>query len=289
MNLTKIFVICVLVSLVSACGTGEFFIKRAVNNLQDDVASEFKSFADFDQKQEQQIDDIAQQVDTWIRTNRLPALYRELEKMAQDIQNNSQISEETWLSTVSLLEQPMNLIEQDDVVESIATFAYNMTEVQASQTIEKLQKDYLKELKEQKEVTLESQNKKLAKGFKVVFAELGIKRSKAQINQAKTMLTQRKSHIDLDNQEDERNHNTFIRLIAERQMQQADYLSKFNQAWQTAERGAKHQAPELWEHNAKVAFDVLNYLLNDLNPEQRKTAASKIRDYADLFKELSTG
>lgn len=285
----KILITCVFVSLLSACGTGEFFIKRAVNNLQDDVAKEFKRYADFDPEQEQQIDYIAQKVDSWARTNRLPVLYGELEKMAQDIESSSQISDATWSSTVSFLESPLNLREQDGVVESIAETVFSMTEVQASQAIEKMQKDYVKTLKEQKKVTLESQNKKLVRGFKIVFSELGIKRSKAQIAQARTMLAQRKSHIDLDNQASERDHNTFLGLVAGRQMERADYIEKFGQAWKTAEQGAKHQAPELWDHNAQVAFDVVNYLLEDLSQEQRQTAARKIRDYADLFKELANG
>jgi len=287
MNQIKIFILCLTVSLLSACGTGEFFIKRAVNGLQDDVADEFKNFADFNQDQERDIDLIAQQIDTWVRTDRLPTLYAELEKIARDIEDNSKVSDATWATTVAFLERPMNLAERNEVIIGIANVAHSMNDEQTKQATKKLQKERLATLKEQRKLTLEKQNKKLAKGFKVVFRELGVSRTKEQLMRAKSMLAQRKSHIELDAQATEQDYETFINLIRNQQLTKTEYLSKFSQAWETAERGAKHQAPELWEHNAKVALDILNYLLSDLNQDQRNTAAMKIRDYANLFKELS--
>ena len=287
MNIIKILIASIIISMLSACGTGEFFIKRAVNGLQDDVADEFKSYADFDKSQERQIDDIAQQVDAWVRGDRLPVLYTQLGKIAQDIEDSSQISEQTWAPTISFLERPMNLASQRSAVEAIAKVAHSMTDEQARQAIKRLEKDYQKTLKEQRKVTLKKQNKKLAKGFKVVFSELGISRSKAQLSKAKSMLAQRKSHIDLDNQATGRDYDTFIKLVRNRGIDQADYIAAFMEAWETAERGAKHKAPELWEHNAKVAVDVLNYLLSDLDMQQRQTAAKKIGKYIALFKQLS--
>jgi len=287
MNVAKLITTCLVLSLLSACGMGKFFIKRAVNGVESDVAKEFKSYADFDQNQKQQIDDIARQVDAWVRTDRLKIVYRELEKIAGDIEQNSQISELTWSSTIALIERPMNLATQTEVVEGIAKVVHSMSDQQAEQAITKLEKEYSKALKKKDKQTLEKQNKNLAKGFKLVFSELGVSRSKAQMAQAKIMLAQRKSHIELDKQAALQDRNAILELARSRQTNVDDYINRFRQAWISAERGAKHRAPELWNHNAEIAFEVLNYLLSDLNEDQRQTAASNIRSYADLFRELS--
>ena len=287
MKLTKIIIVCLILSFLSACGMGKFFIKRAINNIESDVAKEFKSYADFDQNQKQQIDDVARQVDAWVRTDRLKIIYREFEKIADDIEQNSQISDQTWSSAIALIERPMNLATQTEVVEGIAKVVHSMSDQQAEQAIASLEKEYSKALKKKDKQTLEKQNKKLAKGFKLVFSELGVSRSKAQIAQAKIMLAQRKSHIELDKQAALQNRNAILELARSRQTDLDDYVSKFRQAWISAERGAKHRAPELWSHNAEIAFEVLNYLLSDLSEDQRQTAASNIRSYADLFRELS--
>jgi len=287
MKIIRLFSLCLVLSLLTACGTGEFFIKRAVNGLQDDVADEFKDYADFSDAQERQIDQIAQEVDTWMRRSRLPVLYGELEKMAQDIDQEGQLSVDTWESTVAFLERPLDLSEQTNTVTHIAELAYSMTEEQAEQAIKKLEKDYRKRVKEDLKNTVKKQNKRMARALKILFSELGIGRSKAQLQQAKLMLSARKSHLDLERQAAERDHQTFVNLLRERQLPKQDYLAKFTQAWNVGERGARDQAPQLWQHNAQVAFEVMNFLLSDIDQAQRAIAARKIRNYAALFQRLS--
>jgi len=288
MNLViKFTLVCMTICSLSACGAGEFFIKRAVNSMQNDVANKLKSYADFNQTQEQKIEVIAHQIDTWVRTKRLPLLYNELEKLASDIEQNSQISNRTWNSTSVLLERPMHLASQGKIVENIATMIFNMSDSQRKQALQKLQEDRNKAIREQQKITLKKQNKKFVKGLKIVFSDLGISRTKTQMTQVKTMLAKRKSHIELDNQARERDYLTFVELINNTQTDRSRFITLFSQAWGRAEQGAKQMKPELWEHNANLARDVLNYLLSDLDQKQRKTAAKKIRGYADLFKDLS--
>ncbi|MGK0439313.1 MAG: hypothetical protein ACJATK_002272 [Paracoccaceae bacterium] len=284
-NMIKLIAIGLLLCLLSACGTGEFFIKRGVNGLQQDVADEFKSYADFDESQKKQIDLIAEQLDDWVRADRLPLLYTELEKMADDIQRNASISRDTWQSTLAFLEQPMNLAAQDELIREIAQLVYGMTDQQAEDTLEKLQKEYRETQKDEAKETLEKRNKTLARGIKIVFSDLAISRSKAQLKQAKEMLAQRQSHIKLEHQESAKNYATFAGLIQDRQRE--SFFEDFESAWAEAERGPKDWAPDQWQYNAKIIFDMLNYLLGDLDQEQRDTASAKIRRYAALFKRLS--
>lgn len=274
-----------MLCLLSACGTGEFFIKRGVNGLQQNVADEFKSFADFDQSQEQKIDIIAEQIDDWVRSDRLAILVTELEKMAGDIQRSASVSPETWQSTLIFLEQPMNLASQDSIVKEIAKVVYSMTDQQAEDALEKLQKDYSEAQKEEAKETLEKRNKKLARGIKIVFSDLGIGRSKAQLKQAKEMLAQRQSSIELEHQESANNYAIFVELIENRKREL--FIDDFVLAWAEAERGPKKRAPEQWQNNTEIIFHTLNYLLSDLDQQERDTASANIRSYAGLFRALS--
>ena len=281
----RLTVLGLLLCLLSACGTGEFFIKRGVNGLQQDVADEFNSYADFDESQEQRIDLIAEQLDAWVRAERLPILVAELEKIADDIQRNASVSRETWQTTLAFLEQPMNLASQDELIKEIAQVVYSMTDQQAEHTLEKLQKDYRETRKNEAKETLEKRNKKLARGIKIVFSDLGISRSRVQLKQAREMLAQRQSDIELEHQASAKNYATFVELIQNRQRE--SFFEDFETAWATAERGPKDWAPDRWQYNAKIIFDMLNYLLSDLDQEQRDTASVKIRRYAALFRVLS--
>jgi hypothetical protein len=281
----RLTLIGLLLGLLSACGTGDFFIKRGVNGLQQNVADEFKSFADFDQSQEQKIDLIAEQIDDWVRSDRLAILVTELEKMAGDIQRSASVSRETWQSTLVFLEQPMTLASQDSIVKEIATVVYGMTDQQSEDALEKLQKDYSEAQKEEAKETLEKRNKKLARGIKIVFSDLGISRSKAQLKQAKEMLAQRQSSIELEHQESANNYAIFVELIENRQREL--FIDDFVLAWAEAERGPKKRAPEQWQNNTEIIFHTLNYLLSDLDQDQRDTASANIRSYAGLFRALS--
>lgn len=281
----KLAVIGLLLCMLSACGTGEFFIKREINGLQENVADEFNSYADLDEAQEQSIDLIAEQFDSWVRTKRLPILYTELEKMADDIQDNSSISTETWQTTLAFLEQPLDLALQGELIRDIAKVVNSMTDEQAKDTLKKLQKDYRELQKEQAKETLEKRNKKLVRGLKILFSDLDIGLSRAQLNQAKEMLAKRQSNIELEHQASAKNYADFVSLIQNRQSE--SFFIDFEQAWIVAEQGSKDRAPDRWEHNAELIFNMLNYLLSDLDQDERDDASVKIRRYATLFRTLS--
>lgn len=274
-------------ALLSACGVGKFYIQRSVNSVEDDIANEFKSFARFNQTQEQQIDEIAKQSTVWIKTDRLVRLQSELENIADDIEKGSAISEKTWGSTIAFLERPLTMSSIPGVVEEIAQLTYGLSAEQAQEVIKKLQKDHNTALKQYRKNTLDDQNRKLARALKIVFAEMDISRTKAQMNQAREMLRQRQSHIALDWQEEQANHLRFVNLLQDRTQPKSEYLEDFSQAWLQAEKGAKYLAPQKWQHNAQVAYSVINYLLNDLNEIERKSAAENVREYGQLFGELS--
>lgn len=287
MNIPKILLLVFVPLLLSACGTGKFFIERGIKGMERDISDGFKDYADFNDVQEAEIDFIAKSTADWVKSDRLAKLSSELELIASDLELDAIIRKSTWDSTVAFIERPITMSKVPGLVERIAKLCHGLTEEQASNVLKKLKKDHAEQAEEQSEQTLEKQNRKFARALKIVFAEMGISRSKTQLKMAKEMLKQRQSHIDLQWQEELRNHAEFVSLIKNRSIEQGEYVARFTASWAKAEQGAKHLAPEKWENNAKVAHQVINYLLEDLSSDQRVTAALNIREYAELFTELS--
>jgi len=287
MNALKIIVVSFLLLTLSACGVGEFLVKRTVNKFERDAANDLKSYADFDSQQEQQLEQIASELNRWLRLNRLPVVTAQLELIASDIETHSQIQNTTWSSVVDLLSRPVNLSEQEGLVTDIATLVHDLSREQAEDVVAKFTKEHNKRLAEDRKLSVEKQNKKVVRTLKILFSELGISRSRAQLKQAREIVAQRYDRsrdIELQAQE---SHRIFVALILNRSINLKDYVSDFSNAWRVAEAGSKHRSPDTWEHNVQITQDVLNYLLADLSAEQRARAASKIRVYADIFSDLS--
>lgn len=287
MKISRIFILLALLLSLSACGVGQFFIKRSVMGLEKDIASEFKSFASFSDAQETEIDRVANLSATWLRSSRLPVLQSELEKLASDIETNARLDEQNWRSFVVFLEDPFVLDQAPKVLTLISKVSYEMTDEQSQAAVIKLTKNYRKESRELAKQTPEKQLDDLMSGIKTVFKELGIARSKQQLKEAKSGLVQRISYIDFHREKSQQQFQAFSALFSTARGSEADFNQQFMQAWEIVGANPRKRMPEEWKHNFEVSYSVMNGLLNDLNQEQKLKSAKKIRQYADLFGELS--
>ncbi len=277
----------VLLLTLSACGVGQFLIKRSVLSLESDIAKEFKSYARFNEQQEQQIDQIAAMAARWVRSERLPILSNELEKLALNIESDGQVSESNWRTFTLFMEDPFELSEASDLIDSMANVVFGMDEDQISQALKKIKKEYAKESRELAKRTADDEIDDIADALKTIFAELGIKRSREQLKQARLALAERKSYLAFDMKSDDEQYQRFSALLASRGDSKADFIRRFKQAWFDSDRSPKEMMPSDWEHNFMLSHSVMNTLMTDLNSEQRAKSASKIREYAALFEELS--
>lgn len=287
MKVLRMSLLAMLVACISACGTGKFFIERTVTGLEGDIADEINDYAKFDAAQRESINIIARQSANWVKGDRLRLVSRELYNIASDVEQGATITRSTWDRAVAFIEQPLTMSRVVGLVERIADLCFGLSEEQAESVLRKMQKEHGKDAKQYAKQNLEDQNKKFARGLRIVFAEMGIKRSSLQMDIARQMLSQRQSHIDIEWEEDQRNHDVFVALIKDRSGSQEDYRQRFIGAWIKAEQGAKYRAPEIWQHNAEVAYGTMNFLLQDLTVEQRKEAAQNIYEYANLFASLA--
>lgn len=287
MKVSRVCILLVVLLALSACGVGQFFIKRSVLGLEKDIANEFKSFANFSDTQEAEIERVANLTAVWVRSKRLLVLKSELEKLAADIETNARLEEQNWRSFVIFLEDPFVLDRAPDVLASMSKIAYEMSDEQSQSAIKKLTKGYRKESRELAKRTAEKQLDDLMSGIKTVFKELNIARSKKQLRDARKVLSQRIDYIDFYRKNSQQQHQIFSRLLSTPRGSEADFHKRFINAWEAATANPRESMPTQWQHNYKVSYSAMNGLLSDLGQAQRLKAATKIREYAVLFGELS--
>ena len=276
-----------LVALLASCGLGEFFIKRSIVNLEGDIAKELKSYASFDAKQEAEIEQIARTMSNWMRGERLPLLVSELELVAQEIEQNGELSEQRWRSFVSFMEAPFELSQAPGLLAQLSNVIHGMSEDQIEQASKKIVKDHKKKIRELDKTTADDQADKIVDGIKAVFKDIGIKRSSEQLKQATLMLKKRTAYIELDKQTELEGHQDFMQMLRDRNVSNVEFEKRFTQLWMAIELSPKDRLPDQWENNLTVSHEMMNFLLSDLTKEQSATAAKSIRDYANLFEELS--
>lgn len=288
MKFSRICIVLTLLMSLSACGMGQFFIKRSVMGLEKDIASEFKSFASFSDAQELEIDRVANLSATWMRSKRLLVLQSELEKLAADIETNARLEEQNWRSFVAFLEDPFLLDQAPEVLTLMSKITFEMTDEQSRSAMKKLAKDHRKESRELVKLTPEKQLDELMSGLKTVFKELGIARSKQQLKDARSILSERSSYVDFYRENSKQQFQAFSALLSAERGAEADFNQQFMQAWELVSANPRESMPEQqWQHNFNVGYSAMNGLLRDLDHEQKINAAKKIRQYADLFGELS--
>lgn len=276
-----------LLLTLSACGVGQFLIKRSIVNLESDIAKELKSYAQFTEQQEIKIDQAAKLSARWVREQRLPILVTSLENLAQDIQSSGQVSEQHWRSFTSYMEDPFEMSGASDLIDSMAGIVFEMDQSQIDQTLKKMQKDHVKEKREAAKRNQADELDDIVKGLKSVFSELGIKRSREQLTRARLTLAERNSYLTFNKENAERQHQRFSALFSDRGKSKLDFDKRFRQAWFDSDQSPQEALPSKWEHNFALAYKAINELLSDLAPEQRTTSAEKIREYAALFQELA--
>jgi len=287
MHPTKIVPIFCLLLFVTSCGVGEFFIKRYVLKMEVNVAKELKSYADFTVEQEAEIDQIANSMTRWIRGVRLPLLKSELELIAAEIEQSSRLSDVRWRSFVTFGEEPFTLSKAPGLMNRISAVIHGMNESQIRQALRKLDEDHGEKIRELEQTTSEDQLDEIMDGIKIIFKDIGIKRSREQIREATKLLAKREHYIDLEKHKEEENHRRFTELLNNRSISLAEFQQRFLSAWLAAEESPKKSAQERWEKNFIASHEMINYLLADLSKEKRVVAATSIRKYALLFDELS--
>lgn len=287
MRFLKFLILIFSLITLTGCGIGEFLVKREINGIEKDISKQMKRFGNFNDEQEAVIEAFATEAADYVKQSRLPKLHDQLQLIASDVETHGAVQESTWQSNVSFLESPFALSKAEGLVDQVAVFVYNMSEDNVAEASSKLEQDYQKTNERRAKLDPQKRDKKIARGIKILFAELGARRSKEQIESAMQIFRQRRSWLDLAEDSENLAHRQFITVISDRSISQDEFVARFRKIWLQVESGSRRDEPEIWNHNVRIGLQGLNQLVGEFDLEERQTVAKNIRRYARLFNSFS--
>ncbi|MEO0368540.1 MAG: hypothetical protein AAF197_07100 [Pseudomonadota bacterium] len=276
-----------LLLLLSGCGVDKFFIERAVNNVEKDVVKELNKFATLTDEQAALARSIAQQADQWVRDDIVMTLASHIDAMANDVETQGTLRVETWDQLTEFFYRPLPLSKNQVLVNQVALFFYQMDDAQDKEVREKLIEDYDERKEERDERDLKEQKKRIASTLKTIFRGLGVKRSKAQLDEMKQILDARRDVGELTNQYYLEVNEVFLDLTESKGMFENEFAPAYQAAWVKLEDGPSTRHPAEFKYNADNGLDAINYLFSTLSLTERKEAAVVMREYRDFFIGLS--
>jgi len=287
MRILKLLTLFFSLLSLTGCGIGEFLVKREINGLEKGISKEMKSFATFNTVQEATIDAFAADAADYVKQSRLAKLHDQLQLIASDIEIHGQVQDSTWQSNVRFLESPFALSQSDGLIEQVAAFVYSMSEQNIAEASIKLEQEYQKTNERRAKLDPQKRDKKITRGIKILFAELGARRSKEQIESAMQIFRQRRSWLNQEEDIENLAHRQFITVLSDRSISKEEFIAKFKKTWLQVESGSRRAEPEIWNHNFRIGLQGVNQLVGELNMEERKVVAKNIRRYAHLFNSYS--
>ena len=287
MRIIKSFLLIITLLSLTGCGIGEFLVKREIRGIEKDIAKQMKSFGEFNEEQEVIIDAFASEAADWVKQSRLSKLHDEMQLIASDVETLGKLQDSTWQSTVNFLESPFAFSQSDGLVDQVAVFVYTMSEENVAQASAKLEEDYQRTNRRRANQDTQKRDKRIARGIKILFAELGARRSKEQIESTMAIIRQRRSWLSQAEDIENLAHRQFITVISDRTINQDQFIEDFNRVWLQVESGSRRGEPEIWEHNVRIGLQAMNHLIGQFTLEERETVAKNVRRYARIFKSYS--
>lgn len=274
--------------LISACTAAEFLIKRTINDFEGNAAKELNSLAKFTPEQKLAIDATATATDAWMRSERLVMVNSLTLMLADDIENQGQISSNNWNSVAQFLSIGLGVSQSPNLVNRYVQLAMSLTQSQLMQVQDSFDEELEDWLKRSEKITVEKQNERIVDGLKWVFRAIDQPLTRDQRNYAKEFLSGRKVDFDYQRQMHINETNQLNSILSNAQtMNQDQVYAQILDFFKTEENAKSVPTQQAWQYNVDLFLELINYFLNDLDQQQRQRAAIKLRDYAGIFEELS--
>lgn len=288
MKITKLISVITLFCLLSACGgVGKFFIERAINKIDSDVANRLEEFATLTPEQEAHAEAIAELFQARVKQEILPTVADLIEQVAVDVETKGRLTQDHYDKIVGFFYQPLPMSENAQLINDVARFFYKMTPEQDIEVRERLIINNQERNEKREKRDLDDQRDAIAKTLRTVFRGMGVARSRSEVNESRDILQGR---VDLNQQTENfytRINQLFLDLTENKGDSLEDFTARYKDAWQQFEAGPQSDYPELFKANADNGLAAINNLFESLNQEERIKAASVIREYEQFFLELA--
>ncbi len=284
--LKVLLVMLVLVTQVG-CSAFQFFVERSVNNFENRAANRINSFADFNLQQKDKIDEIAAEIDDWMRIERLSQLSTMLFAFADDIETQGQISDIHWRAAYQEIERGFLLSNAIEVNKGFTDLALSLSDQQVQQVIEKMDERFEERQAKREGETIEDINKRFISNINWLFRASNRSLKSAERAQAVTILNELKFDIANNNEKIGSRINRLQGMILQRNNSEMNFQTNLEEFWREFEEPYNFEQPDVAEYNYLVTSHCMNYLLSNLNEKNRSSMARVLRKYSALFERLS--
>lgn len=271
---------------LTGCGVDKFFIERAVNDIASDVVEQLEAFATLNEQQQQHARAIGERSQEWIKQDALALVASLIEQSAQDIQEQGTLSQATYDATVAFFYRPLPLTEQPALFTEVARFFYAMSPAQDTEVRAQLIVNYEERKLKRDERDLGDQKDAIARSLRIAFKGMNVARSRAQLDEARRILEVRLDVAAQTNDYYQSVNEQFIALTESKGDSITEFAQRYEAAWRALEAGPNSAHPVEFKQNADNGLAAINYLFNTLTEEERATAATVMREYAQFFLDL---
>ncbi len=283
-NLIRIVCFISLSFYLAACGQGERYLRYTYNNLDSDIADEYQKYADFDDSQKQQIEDIGLELLNWHRSHELPQLHAVLQRFIADVETQ-QVNDEQLAQLLGEFSNPFSFAKADSALIKLASFAQAISNEQVLQIEKALEKEQRSAEKEMEKWNIESENKEISSSLKSIFRDLDVYLNKGQLLEMKTTLKQRVASSPEMVVANRQWNKELISILQQRKALDGEIFSqRFITHWNKAETLGRDT--DAARANQQVMVQVINDVLNGLNTKDRNNLIKRLNAYLDVLEEL---
>lgn len=270
--------------LLTSCGFSNTLIKSAYNELDTDIANNFKEYVDLTEQQEQQVDVISRDMLKWHRTNELPKTRDLLDKAINTLEKNKPVSDTLLAQLIQTIQKPISFEGYKRGAEQLGELGKTLSDTQVQEIIEAIIREQRGLEKDMLDLPFDDTNIEITKYIQNMFRHFGIKLNKQQKQSIGSKLLSR-----IDNNPDvfqaiKQWDAEFIQLLEQRSKK--GFTDEFAQHWLKLETLDQDANPQSWQHNQNMYVQIISDIVNELSATQKQTLIKKLIDIRSLVTEL---
>lgn len=263
---------CLLIAFfyLTACSYSPDALRNTYSEMAASISDDLTESVDFNAEQTTKIDEYAKQLMQWHRQNKLPSYSQDLSKLASLISNDT-VTESSLKPIIDLVDNAPHFEQSGYISQKLAEVARSLTTLQVNQIEATINNEH-------QQAALEIQrihhSKEIRKGLQHLFRFLGVYLGAEQ----QQIITAESSKFhDLRQQELEAeivNDNKLLALL--RNPEDAQFVPRFVQQWNSQGSQLTGQAQQLELSNKRKAAILLSKLINSMDSQQKSVLSQKL-------------
>ncbi|MGH1484643.1 MAG: DUF6279 family lipoprotein [Cellvibrionaceae bacterium] len=285
-TLKSFLLLCITITIFS-CGHSENYIKKMYLELDREIATDYKKYAEFSFEQEEKIDIIAQDMLLWHRKEKLPEIRQLFTAIREELSSTGSLNTSLLNESINTLNNPFTFTASDDISMAFAQFAFTVSDAQIIQIIEAVKYEEKEATTLLENSSIAQQTTQIKKRIRSIFKSLGVRLSKEILNDIDATLSQR---VDITPQQIIANtdwNNHFVEILEQRDnVTQKQFTERFVKHWEKSDKIYKNADLATWLTNQQIVVQSLEKIIETLDSDEKATLHKRLGNYINVIDEL---